>query len=216
MTAMFSRTARLVLLLCSAMAYADSYRYQAKTAEPEADLAFNRAQYEPAIRAAWTAAHSFDRFVEAKLGQHCPAPRTYAVWGSGWRYEVAELAPTWPRASQSADLDVQIIGGSYAPQDGRYQFDFAAVSTDFDTDALASTIEMACSDYRRIGEQFLAAARRSAGGQDAPPADGFQLQNQANASVSAINTALSGELQAATSGWSTALYLALISAEAIE
>jgi hypothetical protein len=112
-------------------------------ASPE-DLAFNREQYEPALREAWRASNAFDSFVDATLAAKCPSGDEFAVFGSGWRYEVAPMQPTWTRASDSADTEVQVIGSSYAPQDGRYRFDFSGTRNDFDRTAVEGAIGDAC------------------------------------------------------------------------
>ncbi len=121
-----------------------------ETATPE-DLDFNRAQFEPALRDAWTASHAFDTFVDQAIAAKCPAPDEFAVFGAGWRYDVAPMQATWTRASNSAELDVQVIGSSYAPQDGRYRFDFSGARNDFDRNAVEKAIDDACSAYRKIG-----------------------------------------------------------------
>jgi hypothetical protein len=68
------------LMLCSLTAYAAKSAPAApapKPAEPKPatpeDLAFNRAQYEPAIRNAWNLEHEYDEFVAAELASpDCP------------------------------------------------------------------------------------------------------------------------------------------------
>ena len=175
------------------------------------DLEFNRAQYEPAIRNAWAANRKFDDFVDATLAAHCPAAGTYAVWGQAWRYEVMALAPNWTRASNSADLDVQILGASYAPQDGRYRFDFSGVRSDFDPTAVAQAIEAACGEYRRIGDEFMATARAGMRGDDLP--GGFELEQRSNAAAAAVLANLEQLLGAQAPGADGALFQALLNGE---
>src|SRR5262245_27604277 len=140
-----------------------------------ADLAFNKAQWEPAIRKAWDGEHAYDEYVRARLASACPPIGTYAVFGSGWRYEIGPPSPSWPTASNSADLDVQIIGPSYAPQDGRYRFDFSKVRTTFDKTAVDSAIDHARAEYVEIGRAFTADAKAHRVGDTLPT--GQQIQN---------------------------------------
>lgn len=160
-------------------------------ASPE-DLDYNRAQYEPALRDAWRASRAFDVFVEQKLAEYCPSGE-YAVYGAGWRYDVAPMQPQWTRASNNADIDVQVLGSSYAPQDGRYRFDFSGMRNDFDQAAVDRAIAGACSEYREIGDAFMADAR--AGMQDDMLPNGYELQNAANARAFALMSALGDTLQ---------------------
>lgn len=163
------------------------------TAATPEDLDYNRAQYEPVLRDAWSASHAFDGFVDAKLAEHCPARDAYAVFGSGWRYEVAPMQPNWIRASNSADLEVEVLGSSYAPQDGRYRFDFSAVRNTFDKAAVEAAIRESCAAYREIGESFLAEARAGMEGDMLP--NGFDLENAANARAFPLMSALGDTLQ---------------------
>jgi len=176
-------------------------------ATPE-DLEYNRAQYEPAIRKAWQAEKAFDDFVTAEITRACPASGTYAVFGSGWRYEVYPPNPNWPAASDSADLDVQIIGPSYAPQDGRYQFDFSKVKTDFDQALVADAINRACAEYKAVGEAFMAEAGPRIESGVLP--DGSELEQTANNRISVVNQELEAVLQAAAPAANGALYQALL------
>lgn len=180
----------------------------------EEDLAYNRAQYEPVIRRAWQAAKAFDDFVEGKLGEHCTTDKEFAVFGLAWRYEVYPLDPNWPNASQGADLDVQIIGASYAPQDGRYDFDFSEVRTDFDAAAVERAIVTACAEYAEIGATFLAEARADTS-DDLPP-NGMQIEGRANSRAGAVREALEEVLQAQAPNGNNAVLMALINGERVE
>ena len=160
-------------------------------ATPE-DLEYNRAQYAPALREAWQASHDFDEFVDVTLAANCPTRDEYAVFGSAWRYEVAPMQPTWTRASNSADLDVQVLGSSYAPQDGRYDFDLSGMRNNFDRAAVESAIKTACADYRKIGEEFMAGAKANMDGDMLP--SGPALENAANAQAFPLNSALGDKL----------------------
>ena len=184
--------------------------YEETTASP-ADLEFNRAQYEPVIRRAWTAGKAYDEFVEAELAAACPGQGSYAVFGSGWRYEVYPLNPNWPRVSDSADLDVQILGASYAPQDGRYRFDFSDVRDSFDRDAVRAAIQRVCAEYRAIGEAFMAEARAKHDGDIVQ--GGYELERQYNARLNPLRLDLEAVLQAEAPSANNALYMALLNGE---
>lgn len=173
------------------------------------DLAYNRAQYEPMIRSAWQADKAFDDFVTEKLAEHCPADGRFAVFGSGWRYEVYPLAPTWASVSDNVELAVEIIGGSYAPQDGRYDFDFSDVRLEFDRGAVERAIAAACTEYVAIGEAFLRDARADASGGDVPP-NGMRIEGSANAKVSAVRERLEASLNAEAPNGNNAVLLALL------
>jgi hypothetical protein len=183
-------------------------------ATPE-DLAYNRAQYEPALREAWQASHDFDEFADATLAANCPTNRDeYAVYGSAWRYEVMPMQPSWTRASNSADLEVQIVGPSYAPQDGRYDFDFSGMRNNFDRAAVESAIKSACAEYRKIGEEFMAAAKAGMQGDMLP--NGPELENAANAKASPLMNALGDKLKSLGPAGNAPILTALINGTRVE
>jgi hypothetical protein len=172
------------------------------------DLEFNRGQYEPAIRDAWQANKAFDEAVEASLARHCPTRDEYAVYGMGWRYEVAPMQPNWTRSSQSAEVDVQVVGAAYAPQDGRYEFDFSAVRNTFDPAAVDQAVASACVQYRVIGEEFMADARPRVSNDDLPGGDA--LQGAANGKTYALIQWLEAELLALAPSGSAGVLTALV------
>jgi len=180
-------------------------------APDQESLAHNRAQYEPALRRAWAADSAFDRFVDERLAAHCPAEGSYAVFGSAWRYEVMPLSPNWPRASQNADLDVEILGASYAPQEGRYRFDFSTMRERFDESAVAAAVEQACAAYRAIGESFMADTNSRI--TDAAPAAGDALVARANGEVEQLRSRLESTLAAHAPNARNSVLMSLISAE---
>ena len=173
-----------------------------------ADLEYNRAQYEPAIRRAWTAGKAYDAFVTRELEAACPGQGSYAMFGGGWRFEVFPLNPQWPKASDSADLDVQILGASYAPQDGRYRFDFSDVRDGFDQDTVRAAIQRVCGQYRDIGEAFMAEARANHDGDIVQ--GGFELEQKYNAMLNPLRQDLEAVLQAEAPSANHALYTALM------
>ncbi len=122
----------------------------------KADFEFNRAQYEPAIRKHWAAKKAFDDFINAKLTAYCPKRDAVARWGSAWRYELIEFRMASATASWNPDADVSVLGSSYAPQDGRYTFDFSKVRYTFDEKAADAAIREGCTAYAAKGKEFLA------------------------------------------------------------
>jgi hypothetical protein len=119
-----------------------------------ADLAHNRAQWEPMIRRGFQAQKAFDQFVDATLAAKCPAPRSIARYGSAWRYELQDLQPNWVRGADSEQNTVDILGPTYSPKDGRYQFDFSQVRTTFDRAKVEQAITQACDELRAAGQAF--------------------------------------------------------------
>lgn len=180
----------------------------------EEDLAYNRAQWEPVVRDLWQAGKAFDDFVAAKLAEHCSRDREFAVFGQAWRHEVHPLDPSWPKVSANPDLDVEILGASYAPQDGRYDFDFADVKLDFDRAATEAAIADACAEFVEIGESFLAEAR--AGVVDDYLPNGMQIEGSANAKAGAVRQRLEAALQAQAPGGNYAVFTALINGRRVE
>ncbi len=124
-------------------------------ASPE-DIAYNRAQANPVIRKSWAAQKAFDDFVDTKIGEFCPPPHSVARFGSAWRFEFHDLQPNWVRASNSADLNVEIFDQSYVKSDGRYSYDFSKVRYTFDKAKVGAAIEQACRDHTANGKAFLA------------------------------------------------------------
>jgi hypothetical protein len=121
-----------------------------------ADLAYNRKQFEPAIRKAHAAQVEFDRFANEKLQALCPKRDEMARWGSAWRYEMVPLKEGVSTATWNVENDIAVMGSSYAPQDGRYDFDFSKVRYSFDKAAVEGAIRQACMEYRAQGRTFLA------------------------------------------------------------
>ncbi|MEQ9561071.1 MAG: hypothetical protein RLN69_01025, partial [Woeseiaceae bacterium] len=180
----------------------------------EADLEFNRQQYEPAIRKSWQAAKSYDDFVDAELARACPPTNQFAVFGSGWRYEIYPPKLSWPRASNSADTDVQILGASYAPQDGRYRFDFSGVKESFDKAAVGQAIASFCKGFRAAGEAFMSEAK--SGIEDDFLPGGYELEQKYNGIVSKYVQQLEIVIQTQAPAANNALYLALLNGERVE
>jgi hypothetical protein len=212
--------AEVEMMLATYAASQDETAAEDETADPAedgdtiaspADLEYNRAQYEPMIRELWAAQKDFDDFVTAELARECGAPGAFAVWGHAWRHEVWPLDPNWPKASQSPDLDVEIIGASYAQQDGRYRYDFAQVRTAFDRQAVAAAVASACAEYVAIGQAFVNEARGRIVDDLLPGGD--ELQGTANRRVEPVRQRLEDTLQAQAPAGNGALFQALLAGE---
>lgn len=120
------------------------------------DFEYNRAQYEPALRLSWQAQHDFDVHVRERIAAACPTRDEYMVVAGAAYYELPPMQPSWPTASDSPDIDVAVIGGSYAPQDGRYDFDFSGIRTSYDQAAVDRAIDAACAAWEAEGRAFKA------------------------------------------------------------
>jgi hypothetical protein len=177
-------------------------------ASPE-DLAYNRAQIEPVLRKHWKAKKEFDEFVDAELAAKCPNPDKYAVYREVERYELMPVGANWHRAHDHMETEVQIIAGTYPPQDGRYDFDFSKVRMTFDKSAVSSAIEKACADWTKEAIAFKEKASKLmyAGDSDAA----FKLERAAGSKVSAINSGLEAALneQAPSANYNAAMMEAL-------
>lgn len=172
-----------------------------------ADLDYNRRQYEPAIRRSWQAQKAFDDFVDAQMAAKCPDRHRYAVVDGPARYELRMLAPTWPRASWNVETDVAVLGPSYAPQDGRYDFDFSGVRTGFDKAAVSAAVGKACADWTKEAAAFQLKARALVDAKNSRAA--FEHERAAAAVVAPIEAALNGVLAAEAPSANHALVLAL-------
>jgi hypothetical protein len=126
-----------------------------RKATPE-DLAYNRAQYEPVIRKHHGVHKRFDEFVNAKLTSYCAGRDEFARFGSGWRYEQGQFMEPSALATWNVETNVEVAGQAYAPQDGRYQFDFSKVRMTFDEKAVDAAIRAACDQIKVRGHEFLA------------------------------------------------------------
>lgn len=162
-------------------------------ATPE-DLAYNRAQYEPALRKHWEAKKAFDTFVDAELAAKCPKPGQYAVYREAERYDLMELSPTWQRAPDNQSAEATIVGDTYAPKDGRYKFDFSKVRMTFNKDAVSNAIAKACADWTKEAVAFKEKAQALMNSGQSQAA--LDLEGAASKKVSAINATLQAVLEA--------------------
>lgn len=172
----------------------DSKQAAVRAAQPSApqkkrqataeELAYNRAQYEPALRRNWRLQKDFDEFVDAQLKARCPERDKYAVYGIAERHELRELNPEWFRGTDSADINISVYEGSRAPKDGRYDFDFSKARVSFDKQAVANAIATACEDWIREAAAFHdKASAHMKGGQSAAAA---KAERSGNARIDAI------------------------------
>lgn len=178
-----------------------------RKASPE-DLAFNRAQYEPALRKHWDAKKAFDTFVDTELAK-CPSSDDYAVWREVDRYEILDLKPQWQRAPDNKDAEARILGATYAPKEGRYQFDFSKVRMTFNKDVVANAIAKACAEWTREAAAFKAKAGPLMHSNQSQAA--WDLQNAVSRKVEAITQTLQAVLNAEgpASGYNAAMMDAL-------
>lgn len=179
----------------------------AKRQASPADLDYNRRQYEPAIRKSWQAQKAFDDFVDAQMAAKCPDRHRYAVVDGPARYELRALTPNWPRASWNVETDVAVLGSSYAPQDGRYDFDFSGVRTGFDKAAVSSAVGRACAAWTKEAAAFQAKARALVDAKNNKGA--FEHERESAVRVAPIEAALNDVLGAEAPSANHALILAL-------
>lgn len=120
------------------------------------DIAFMKAQYEPVIRKHHAVQAEFDAFVNATMPTYCPGRDTYARFGSAWRYEQGQFMMDSALASWNVETNVAVAGEAYAPQSGRYRFDFSKVRMTFDKAKVEAAIKTACGKVHSAGKAFLA------------------------------------------------------------
>jgi hypothetical protein len=178
------------------------------------DFTYNRAQYEPAIRKAWTAQKAYDDFVNAKLTAYCPKRDEVARFGSAWRYELHQFVTPSATASWSADTDVQVMGAAYAPQDGKYNFDFSKVRTSFDEKAVDAAVKEGCESYAAAGKAFLAKVDPMISKQDWNGA--FKLEQTANAGVEPIRAKMNAKLEPLSPNYGYPLMNALMNGKRVK
>lgn len=120
------------------------------------DAAFNKAQYEPVIRKHHAAQKSFDAFFNSRINAYCPSRDQYARFGSAWRYEQGQFVEPSALASWNVETNVIVTDEAYAPQDGRYRFDFSKVRMTFDETKVDAEIKSICERAHAAGRDFLA------------------------------------------------------------
>jgi hypothetical protein len=179
-----------------------------------ADLAYNRAQWEPILRKGHAAQAAFDSFVDVQLATRCPKDHGISRSGLGWIYELPTLSNNWDRASNSADLDVQVLGPSYSPTDGRYDFDFSKVRLTFDRAKVESVIAEQCADLKRQSEAFYKGIDPLIAAKDFNAADRFE--QKARLWVDPLNRKLDAVIKEQNPAPSLAITLALMNGKRIK
>ncbi len=183
------------------------------TLSPE-DFEFNRAQYEPVIRKHHAVQKRYDEFVDARVAQYCPGRDQYARFGSGWRYDQGQFTEPSSLATWNVDANVQVAGGAYAPQDGRYKFDFSKVKMTFDEKAVDAAIQMACEQVHAAGRDFLAKLDPVIARQDWDAA--YKLEQWAHGRIGPIRNEMQAKLEKASPGDFTAIQMALMNGRKVK
>jgi hypothetical protein len=178
-----------------------------------ADLAYNRAQFEPVIRKHHAAQKRFDEFANAKLAAYCPGRDDFARFGSGWRYEQGEFMQPSSLATWNVDSNVEIAGQAYAPQDGRYNFDFSKVRMTFDEKAVDAAISQACDQVKARGKEFLAKVDPLLAKKDWDGA--FLAEGSAQGKLEPIRTELKAKFDKLSPGDFTEIQMALMNGKPV-
>jgi hypothetical protein len=129
---------------------------EVETVATPADLAYNKAQYEPVIRKHHKVQKEFDAFANEKMASYCPGRDQYARFGPGWRFEQGQFVMESALATWNVETNVAVTDEAYAPKDGRYQFDFSKVRMSFDKAAVETAIKATCDKVHAAGKAFLA------------------------------------------------------------
>lgn len=172
------------------------------------DAAFNKAQYEPVIRKHHAAQKAFDAFFNARIEAYCPARDQYARFGAAWRYEQGQFVQPSALASWNVETNVIVTDEAYAPQDGRYRFDFAKVRMTFDEAKVDAAIKSACERVHAAGRDFLAKVDPVIAQKDWDNA--FKLEHWAHGRLSPIRHDLQIAMDALSPGDFTEIQLALM------
>jgi hypothetical protein len=178
-----------------------------------ADLAYNRAQFEPVIRKHHAVQKRFDEFANARLTAYCPGRDDFARFGSGWRYEQGEFMQPSSLATWNVDSNVEIAGQAYAPQDGRYNFDFSKVRMTFDEKAVDAAISQACDQVKARGKEFLAKVDPLLAKKDWDGA--FLVEGSAQGKLEPIRTELKAKFDKLSPGDFTEIQMALMNGKPV-
>ncbi len=176
-------------------------------ATPE-DLAYNRAQFEPVIRKHHAVQTRFDNLANTKFAAYCPSDDQYARYGSGWRYEQGQFTMPSALATWNVETNVQVASEAYAPQDGRYKFDFSKVRMTFDEKAVDAAIKDICNQVHAAGRDFLAKVDPVIAAKDWDGA--FKLEQWAQGRLEPIRTQLKEKFDKLSPGDFTEIQLALM------
>lgn len=172
------------------------------------DRAFMKAQYEPVIRKHHAAQKAFDAFYNIKIDAYCPARDAYARFGSAWRYEQGQFVQPSALASWNVETNVTVTDEAYAPQEGRYRFDFSKVRMTFDEAKVDAEIKSACERVHVAGRDFLAKVDPVIAQKDWDNA--FKLERGAQGRLNPIRHDLQVAMDKLSPGDSSEIVLALM------
>lgn len=198
----------------TAEAKAPAPAIEAETVASAADLAYNKAQFEPVIRKHHAVQKAFDAFVNAKMPGYCPGRDQYARFGSAWRYEQGQFMMESALATWNVETNVSVASEAYAPQDGRYQFDFSKVRMTYDEKAVDAAIKAACDQVHAAGREFLAKVDPLIASKDWDGA--FKAERAAQAKLEPIRARLQAAFDKLSPGDFTAIQLALMNGKKIK
>lgn len=187
---------------------------EVETVATPADLAYNKAQFEPVIRKHHAIQKRFDDFVNAKLAAYCPSRDQYARFGSAWRYDQGQFTEPSALASWNVETDVQVAGEAYAPHDGRYNFDFSKVRMTFDEKAVDQAVKTVCDKVHAAGRDFLAKLDPVIAKQDWDGA--YKVEQWAHGRMSPIRAELKTKFDALSPGDFSEIQLAMMNGRKIK
>jgi hypothetical protein len=187
---------------------------EVETVATPADLAFNKAQFEPVIRKHHAAQTRFDMFANARIARYCPSRGHYARFGSGWRYEQGNFVQPSALATWNVETNVTVAAEAYAPQDGRYTFDFSKVRMTFDEAQVDAAIKSVCDKVHAAGRDFLAKVDPAIARQDWDGA--FKLEGWAHGRLEPIRADLQAAYDKFSPGDFSEIQLALMNGKKIK
>lgn len=187
---------------------------EVETVATPADLAYNKAQFEPVIRRHHAIQKKFDAFVNAKFPAYCPGRDQYARFGSAWRYEQGQFMMDSALATWNVETNVTVAAEAYAPKDGRYNFDFSKVRMTYDEKAVDAAIKTACDKVHAAGKEFLAKVDPLIAKKDWDGA--FKAERSAQAKLEPIRAELQARFDKLSPGDFTQIQLALMNGTRIK
>jgi hypothetical protein len=116
-------------------------------------------------------------------------------------------------ATWNVDSNVEIAGQAYAPQDGRYNFDFSKVRMTFDEKAIDAAISQACDQVKARGKEFLAKVDPLLAKKDWDGA--FLAEGSAQGKLEPIRTELKAKFDKLSPGDFTEIQMALMNGKPV-
>ncbi len=187
---------------------------EVETVATAADLAFNKAQFEPVIRKHHAVQKKFDTLVNSKFPAYCPGRDQYARFGAAWRYEQGQFMMDSALATWNVETNVAVAAEAYAPKDGRYQFDFSKVRMTYDEKAIEAAIKTACDKVHAAGREFLAKVDPLIARKDWDGA--FNAERTAQGMLEPIRAELQAKFDKLSPGDFTAIQLAMMNGKKIK